>query len=259
MNYGAASGHVHCREGIINRPGKNSDCGKIRIFTMAKDKILIVDDDVRLLTRLKNGLMNFGQFDILTAMHGMQALAILRSTRAAIMVTDLEMPKMDGVELLATVTRDYPNILCIVTTSLRNHSLRKKFQGDSLFSYINKPFDHIRLHGEIITMLDCRDEINFRPGIFITAMLPLINLMQKSCLIEATAGANKRAIFYFDNGVISGVRTADMNGSSAMEEVLNWGPAQYRLKPLPESYPSGSNTALTKMMMLGAEIIPKGQ
>lgn len=222
---------------------------------MARDKILIVDDDIRLLSRLKNGLMKFGQFDILTAMHGMQALAILKTTRAAILVTDLEMPKMDGVELLAAVTRDYPNILCIVTTSLKGHSLRKKFQGDSLFSYINKPFDHIRLHGEIIKMLDCRDEINFRPGIFLTAMLPLINMMQKSCLIEASAGASKKGFFYFDGGVIVDVRTDSQSGSSALEEMLNWGPARYWIKPLPEPPPSGSSNGLTEMMMQGTEII----
>lgn len=222
---------------------------------MARDKILIVDDDVRLLTRLKNGLMKFGQFDILTAMHGMQALAILKSTGVAIMVTDLEMPKMDGVELLAAVTRDYPNILCIVTTSLKEHALRKKFQGDSLFSYINKPFDHIRLHGEIIKMLDCRDEINFRPGIFLTAMLPLINMMQKSCLIEASAGTSKKGVFYFDSGVIIDVRTDSLNGSNALEEMLKWGPSRYWIKPLPESPPSGSNNGLTEMMMQGTEIV----
>jgi CheY-like chemotaxis protein len=224
---------------------------------MAKDKILIVDDDVRLLTRLKNGLMKFGQFDILTAMHGMQALAILKSAGASIMVTDLEMPKMDGVELLAAATRDYPNILCIVTTSLKGHALRKKFQGDSLFSYINKPFDHIRLHGEIIKMLDCRDEIKFRPGIFLTAMLPLINMMQKSCLIEASAGTNKKGIFYFDSGVISDVRTKNRNGSSALEEMLNWGPAQYWIKPLPDSSPAGPSDVLTEMMMQGTEIVSR--
>jgi CheY-like chemotaxis protein len=224
---------------------------------MAKDKILIVDDDVRLLTSLKNGLMKFCQFDILTAVHGMQALAILKSARAAILVTDLEMPKMDGVELLASVTRDYPNMLCIVTTSLRDHTLRKKFQGDSLFSYINKPFDHIRLHGEIIKMLDCRDEINFRPGIFLTAMLPLINLMQKSCLIEARAGVKKKGVVYFDNGVISDVRTDSLNGSSALEEMLKWGPAQYRIKPLPDRPPSEPVSGLTEMIMQGTEIVPR--
>jgi len=226
---------------------------------MGRDKILIVDDDVKLLTSLKNGLMKFGQFDILTAVHGIQALAILKTTKTAIMVTDLQMPRMDGVELLATVTRDYPNILCIVTTSLKDHALRKKFQGDSLFSYINKPFNHIRLHGEIIKMLDCRDEINFRPGIFITAMLPLINMMHKSCVLEANAGMDKKGTFFFENGVISDVRTETMAGSSALEEMLSWGPARYHINPLPDNYPHDSDSSLTEMMMQGTELVPQDE
>ncbi|MHB8809887.1 MAG: response regulator [Desulfobulbaceae bacterium] len=224
---------------------------------MGRDKILIVDDDVKLLGSLKTGLQKFGQFDIQTAVHGVQALAILRTTKAVILVTDLQMPRMDGVELLATVTREYPNMLCIVTTSLKDHALRKKFQGDSLFSYINKPFNHIRLHGEIIKMLDCRDEINFRPGIYITAMLPLINMMQKSCVLEASAGLDKKGTFTFENGVISDVRTELQTGVGALQEMLSWGPARYFIKPLPEDYPHDADNALTAMMMQGTEVIPQ--
>lgn len=223
---------------------------------MARDKILIVDDDVKLLGSLKNGLNKFGQFDILTAVHGVQALAILKTAKPVIMVTDLQMPRMDGVELLSIVTRDYPNILCIVTTELKDHSLRKKFMGDSLFSYVNKPFNHIRLHGEIIKMLDCRDEINFRPGIYITAMLPLINLMQKSCILEAKAGLENRGTFAFENGVISDVRTTTNIGAPALEEMLSWGPARYVISPLPENFPGELDDSLTPMMMRGTEVIP---
>lgn len=224
---------------------------------MGRDKILIVDDDVKLLGSLKTGLQKFGQFDIQTAVHGVQALAILKTTKAVILVTDLQMPRMDGVELLATVTREYSNMLCIVTTSLKDHALRKKFQGDSLFSYINKPFNHIRLHGEIIKMLDCRDEINFRPGIYITAMLPLINMMQKSCVLEASAGLDKKGTFTFENGVISDVHTEQQSGVGALQEMLSWGPARYFIKPLPEDFPHDIDNALTAMMMQGTEVIPQ--
>lgn len=224
---------------------------------MGRDKILIVDDDIKLLGSLKTGLQKFGQFDIQTAVHGVQALAILKTTKAVILVTDLQMPRMDGVELLATVTREYPNMLCIVTTSLKDHALRKKFQGDSLFSYINKPFNHIRLHGEIIRMLDCRDEINFRPGIYITAMLPLINMMQKSCVLDASAGLGKKGTITFENGVISDVRTEQQAGVGALQEMLSWGPARYWIKPLPEDYLHDTDNTLTALMMQGTEVIPQ--
>ena len=201
---------------------------------MGIDKILIVDDDYKLLSSLKIGLQKFGQFKILTAVDGVQATAILRKERVSLLITGLKMKRMDGLELLAFATREFPNILSIVITSLMGQSIEKQTQGDCLFSYLNKPFNHIKLHGEIIKMLDYRDEIYFQAGIFLSSMLPLINLEQKTCLLEVSAGLKKRGYFYFDSGVICDVRCGELMGSEALEEMLNWGPGRYWFKPLPD-------------------------
>lgn len=200
---------------------------------MGIDRILIVDNDIKLLNSLKSGLDKFQQFKILTAFDGMQALAILKREKVSILVTGLQMRRMDGLELLAEVTRDYPNILSIVTTSL-SFPLKKDIQGDSLFSYLNKPFNHLRLHSEILKMLDCLDEINFKAGIYLTSMLPLINLLRKTCLLEFSAGKERKGFFHFDNGVICDVRCDDLADSEALEKMLFWGPGQYWFKPLPD-------------------------
>lgn len=200
---------------------------------MGIDRILIVDNDIKLLNSLKSGLDKFGQFKIMTAFDGMQALAILKREKISILVTGLQMRRMDGLELLAEVTREYPNIMTIVTTSL-NFPLNKDIQGDSLFSYLNKPFNHIRLHSEILKVLDCLDEINFRAGIYLTSMLPLINIERKTCLLEFSAGKGRKGFFHFDNGVICDVRCGELADSEALETMLFWGPGQYWFKPLPD-------------------------
>ncbi len=200
---------------------------------MGIDKILIVDNEIKLLNSLKSGLEKFSQFKILTAFDGMQALAILKRERASVLVTGLKMRRMDGLELLAEVTREYPNILSIVITSL-SFPLVKEVQGDSLFSYLNKPFNHIRLHSEILKVLDCRDEINYKAGIYLNSMLPLINLLRKTCLLEFSAGRNRKGFFHFDNGIICDVRCDDMADSEALATMLSWGPGQYWFKPLPD-------------------------
>lgn len=200
---------------------------------MGIDRILIVDSDIKLLNSLKSGLDKFGQFKIMTAFDGMQALAILKREKVSILVTGLKMRRMDGLELLAEVTREYPNILTIVMTAL-NFPLNKDIQGDSLFSYLNKPFNHIRLHSEILKVLDCLDEINFRAGIYLTSMLPLINIERKTCLLEFSAGKGRKGFFHFDNGVICDVRCDELSDSEALETMLFWGPGQYWFKPLPD-------------------------
>lgn len=200
---------------------------------MGIDRILIVDNDIKLLNSLKSGLDKFSQFRILTAFDGMQALAILKREKVSVLVTGLKMKRMDGLELLAEVSREYPNILSIVTTAL-SFPLTKDVQGDSLFSYLNKPFNHIRLHGEILKVLDCRDEINYRAGMYLNSMLPLINLLRKTCLLEFNAGRERKGFFHFDNGVICDVRCGDLADSEALTEMLFWGPGQYWFKPLPD-------------------------
>jgi len=201
---------------------------------MGIDRILLVDSDYKLLSSLKKGLGKLGQFKILTAVDGVQALAILKNERVSIMVTGLKMTRMDGLELLAAVTREYPNILSIVVTTLMGQSIKKEAQGDCLFSYLNKPFDYIKLHGELIKMLDYRDEVYFQAGILLSSMLPLINLEQKTCLLEVNAGIKKRGYFYFKKGVICDVRCGELAGSEALEKMLSWGPGRYWFKPLPD-------------------------
>jgi CheY-like chemotaxis protein len=202
--------------------------------SMGIDKILIADSDTHFLAEMRNGLDKLGQFRILTALDGVQALAVLRQDSVSILVTCLSMPRMDGLELLAAVSREFPNILSIVTTSFRDMPLVKQADGDSIFSYLNKPFSHIRLHGEIIRMLDYRDEISFQAGMFLSSMLPLINLEQKTCLLEISVGRERKGYFYFRDGIICDVRCGSKAGSEALEEMLHWGPGRYQFKPLPD-------------------------
>lgn len=201
---------------------------------MGIDKVLIVDHDPAFLEKMHKGLGKFGQFEVLTAQDAQHAIAIMRQESISILVTCLNMPHMDGLELLATVTKDFPNILSIVATSLPYEPMEKYAQGDSVYSFLNKPFDHIRLHEEIIKMLDYRDELRFRPGIYLSSILPLINLMQKTCLVEVMAGRNQKGYFYFKDGVICDVRCGEKTDSEALKDMLNWGPVRYWFKSLPD-------------------------
>jgi len=225
---------------------------------MGIDKILIVDDDFVFVNRLKKGLQQFGQFDILTAPDGKYALRLLNRQEVSMVVTDIEMPKMDGLELLAVMTRQFPNVLSIVVTSLEeNKALQKKTVGDSLFSYLNKPFDHFRLHGEIIKVLDTLDEIYFKAGIYLASMLPLVHIVKKSCLLEVRSGSSKTGSFYFENGMLRDACHEDLTGTEAVKEMLKWDPGKFWFKNLPESHVSTEvNGDLTALITQGTGLKP---
>ncbi len=225
---------------------------------MGIDKILIVDDDFVFVNRLKSGLEEFGQFDILTAPDGKYALRLLSRQKVSMVVTDIEMPKMDGLELLAVMTRQFPNVLSIVATSLEEKIMRKRADGDSLFSYLNKPFDHVRLHGEIIKVLDTLDEIQFKAGIFLSSMLPLVHIGRKSCHLEVQAGGGKSGSFYFQDGLLRDAVYDHLSGKKAVREMLAWGPGKYWFRNLPESHAfSEVNGNLTPLIMEGTGLGPR--
>jgi len=66
---------------------------------MAKNKILVVDDDEAIRKSLQDALVSEG-FDVITANDGEQGLASALDQNPSLILTDLEMPVMDGMEML---------------------------------------------------------------------------------------------------------------------------------------------------------------
>lgn len=80
-----------------------------------KAKILIVDDE----EEIRNSLSRHFEFDgyeIETASNGVKALEILEKKRVEVVITDIMMPEMNGVELLKQIRNDYPMTHAIVIT-----------------------------------------------------------------------------------------------------------------------------------------------
>ena len=78
-------------------------------------KILIVDDEEEILTTLARHF-RFEGYDVHTAENGLKALEILKKTRMEVVITDILMPKMNGIELLREIRNHYPMIHTIIIT-----------------------------------------------------------------------------------------------------------------------------------------------
>lgn len=80
-------------------------------------RILFVDDEPMILTGLRNGLRKQAhRWDMVFAATGDIALAELAASRFAVIVSDMRMPRMDGVTLLETVRRDHPSTARMILT-----------------------------------------------------------------------------------------------------------------------------------------------
>jgi DNA-binding NtrC family response regulator len=103
-------------------------------------RILIVDDETDISEMLERHL-KFSGYNVFTAPSGEQALTILSNTMIDILISDIVMPGMGGVELLEEVQKQYPMIRVIMITgyiTLDNALACMRKKADIL---IFKPFD----------------------------------------------------------------------------------------------------------------------
>jgi DNA-binding NtrC family response regulator len=106
--------------------------------------ILVADDDELLREGLKLLLSRWG-YAAETAVDGADALHHAVTSYPALIITDLHMPKMDGLELLRTVEASLPDVPTVVVTGTDAGARTKTEAGQLAFGYLRKPVDVTRL------------------------------------------------------------------------------------------------------------------
>jgi len=102
--------------------------------------VLFVDDDETILRSLERGLLD-ELYIQLFARSGQEALEILQKEEVHVIVTDMCMPGMDGLELLKIVREMYPHIVTIVLSGYTDMSaLLKEFDQGEIFEFVPKPW-----------------------------------------------------------------------------------------------------------------------
>jgi two-component system NtrC family response regulator len=108
------------------------------------DTILIVDDEKNYPLILSAVLQEEG-FETLTANSGHEALAVLENSDVDLVLTDMKMPKMDGIELLQRIKAVNPELPVIMMTAYGTVEKAVEAMQKGAYSYILKPFDNEQL------------------------------------------------------------------------------------------------------------------
>jgi len=102
--------------------------------------VLFVDDEEQILKSLKRGLVN-EPYKTLFANSGKEALEILEKEEVHVLVTDMRMPGMTGLELLKIVREKYPGIIRMVLSGYTQvTTLLTAINQGEIFKYITKPW-----------------------------------------------------------------------------------------------------------------------
>jgi two-component system NtrC family response regulator len=108
------------------------------------ETILVVDDEKNYLLVLSAVLEEEG-YEVLTAQGGHEALEIQKSSDLDLILTDMKMPAMDGIELLENIKGLDPDLPVIMMTAHGTIDKAVEAMQKGAYSYILKPFDNERL------------------------------------------------------------------------------------------------------------------
>ncbi len=108
---------------------------------MKRRRVLIVDDDPSIRSLFGLILKEIGSYDTITAENGMQALEIIKQDgNVDVVLTDIQMPKMNGMELLREIKSIDPTLPVIMVTGFPTIDIAIRSMKEGASDFITKPF-----------------------------------------------------------------------------------------------------------------------
>ena len=161
---------------------------------MRTDKVLIVDDDEKNLSLFGTYIESFG-FNYDTATDGQAAVKKLASGDFTIVLTDVVMPHMDGIQLLNYIREHHPKIGVIVITGYAESFTYTNMIKAGASDFITKPF--------------CADELEAKLNRLVRE-LNLVRQLELHAVHDALTDLYNRR--YFDSRIMAEVQRAERQG-----------------------------------------------
>ncbi|MDF1551593.1 MAG: sigma-54 dependent transcriptional regulator [Deferrisomatales bacterium] len=177
-------------------------------------KILIVDDDASLRRVLEYNLAEEG-YAVATAASGEEALEVLGRSSFDLVLTDIKMEGIGGMELLARVRRDTPETQVIVITAFGTIEMAVEAMKAGAFEYVTKPFnrdelklavrkalrvqhlerDNVRLRREVSTRFEVKNIIgDSEPMQHVFRLIEKVADTAAAVLITGDSGTGKELV-----------------------------------------------------------------
>ncbi|MGH7952636.1 MAG: response regulator [Limisphaerales bacterium] len=190
-------------------------------------KILILDDDTDWLELCREMLLELpSKPDVRTASTATRALALLESEPFRLLVCDLKMPRMDGLQMLSIVRRKFPELRTVVLSGLEDDEFRSRTYalGVDLFWLKTDMQRNIKMFAECLeSLLGTGDSGGFR-GIQSKSLMDIIQmecLSRNSAVLRITRGPLV-AKLWLQDGELVDAEVEGARGEAAFQRIFAW-------------------------------------
>jgi len=157
------------------------------LATERKKQVLVVDDEQSLLGTIERLLgWERNLLEVTCVNSAAAAISTIAKQNLAklgfdLVITDIRMPGMDGIQLLMEVKKVYPGIKVVVMTAFGSDYLKRSSRSKGAIHYIEKPFDLKNFRQLVLNVLE-ENSVGFRGSI---SDIGLVDVIQMLCLASA--------------------------------------------------------------------------
>jgi CheY-like chemotaxis protein/predicted regulator of Ras-like GTPase activity (Roadblock/LC7/MglB family) len=186
-------------------------------------RVLVVDDEDDLTWSISKHLAkDRDKYELICVNSGKKALEVLSQLPVKLVISDIRMPEISGLELLSRIKEAYPTTKVIIMTAYGSSEVHEEANSRGCFKYIEKPFEIADLRQLIL------EAIEEKKGFMGTISdFQLSDLIQMNCLGRMTTvlhitGDDYRGSIYIEEGNIVHAAYSDKEGQDALFEMLSW-------------------------------------
>jgi len=201
-------------------------------------RVLFVDDSMAFLETISELFGDWGNktWEIHTAVSADKALAVLEQKLMDLVVLDIGMPLLDGVQLLGIIHQRYPNVKVVVLTGQGDESRRADCLAHGAELFLEKPTSAEGLM-PVFNMLNALVTWTNREGfsgalgeIGLSSIIQMECLEGKSSVVEVRNSQTDGEI-YIEAGAIVHAMTGRLGGEKAFHQLLSLTSGEFSLKP----------------------------
>jgi CheY-like chemotaxis protein len=181
--------------------------------------VLLVEDSPATQKLQSRTLEASGRIRPLTASNGREALDVLRQEMVDAVVTDLQMPVMDGFQLIAELSSRYPGLPVFVLTDIPEKARVDPSVAESTLQILSKPPDYPALVSQIYAVRN-RPQ-GFVRGVSLPGLLQLLQWEGRSATITVHSGARLGRLYAL-NGKLIQAEAGETTGLQAAYEMCEW-------------------------------------
>ena len=194
-----------------------------------KRRVLLVDDEESLVWSLSSRLGKCRpQYDVLTANDGETALAELSREPVELLVVDVRMPGMSGIDLVLAARSLTPDLPVIVMTAFKTVDV-SRIEGGTSTNFLEKPFE-FDVFLELVDRSLGRNR-GFSGAISVQSLPELVQLYVLSNTSGKLAVRHGSAIgqLWFDRGMIVHATAGELAGEDGFFEILSWPAGEFSM------------------------------